>query len=128
MMTNEVQQAIAELKAAHGDDAVVSTPDGEGGAYVIVNNVGMGDKYTPAKCWCGFRITYMYPESEVYPHFFHPDLKRVDGNPFGSGFSINTQWNGLNTVQVSRRSNHWNAALDTAKIKIDKVIKWMKEQ
>jgi hypothetical protein len=127
-MTEEVQQAIEELKLAYGDGNVEATPDNEGGAYVVVNDLDLCDKYEPVKTFCGFRITHMYPEAQVYPHFIVPDLKRADKNPLGAGFSKPMQWNDREVIQVSRKSNHWNPAVDTAQIKLEKVLKWIREQ
>jgi hypothetical protein len=128
MLKIEVQEAIDELKVVYGEGSVEVTEDGEGGAYVIVSNADLGEKYAPAVSWCGFRITFMYPDAQVYPHFFTPDLKRTDGKALGTGFGVNVTWNNRNTVQVSRKSGNWNSAVDTAQIKLEKVLQWLKEQ
>lgn len=127
-MKENVLEAINELKIAYGEGNVSAVPDGEGGAYVIVSNLDLGEKYTPSIVWCGFRITHMYPEGQVYPHYLNPDLKRTDGQNYGSGFQSKIQWNNKETIQVSRTSKNWNPALDTAQLKLEKLIAWIKEQ
>jgi len=128
MITKEVAEAIEELKSVYGADNVDTKEDGEGGAYVIVKGLSIGDKYIPSSIWCGFRITYMYPEAQVYPHFVNEELKRADGKDFGSGFSKKVSWNNLMTVQISRSSKNWRASIDTAQLKLEKVLQWIREQ
>jgi len=128
-MTKEVEEAIQELKSAYGPENVTSTPDSEGGAYVLVSNLFIGEKYTPSTIWCRFRITHMYPLAQVYPHFVNSELKRSDNQPLGEGFSSSpVVHNEIQTVQVSRTSKKWNPATDTAQIKLEKVLKWMIER
>src|SRR6185369_10898485 len=99
-MTEEVQQAIKELIESYGEESVEVTPDDDGGAYVIVGGCDLCDKYEPVKTICGFRITHMYPEAQVYPHFVTGILKRTDGNELGAGFSKPMQWNNKEVIQV----------------------------
>jgi hypothetical protein len=99
----------------------------QGGAYVIVHNVFVGDQYEPSKSWAGFLITFQYPRADVYPLFFDAALRRKDGRAFGEGFSQLT-WRGRPALQVSRRSNRWNPATDTAAVKLAKVLDWMRSR
>src|SRR6266849_5171240 len=78
-MTPEVEVAIAEIKAA-------SEP--QGGAYLIVQNLAIGERYIPNTTWIGFLITFQYPDADVYPHFIRGDLKRADGQSFPAGISF----------------------------------------
>ena len=126
--TKEVAEAIEELKLVYETENVSATEDGEGGAYVIVKGLVIGEKYIPSTIWCGFRITYMYPEAQVYPHFVNPELKRADEANFGGGFSKDVSWNKLTTVQISRSSKVWKASIDTAQLKLEKVLQWIREQ
>lgn len=127
-LTDEVNEAITELKNAYGETKVEAIPDNEGGAFVIVRDLSLGDMYVPSIIWCGFRITHAYPIAQVYPHFVNLELKRKDGKPFGGGFSSPVEWNKLQTIQISRTSRNWNPALDTAHLKLQKVIQWMQQQ
>ena len=128
-MTKEVEEAIQELQIAYGPENVTSTPDSDGGAYVLVNNLFIGEKYTPSTIWCRFRITHMYPQAQIYPHFVNLGLKRSDNQPLGEGFSSAAiVHNEIETIQVSRTSRKWNPATDTAQIKLEKVLKWIIER
>lgn len=120
-----VIEGIKELIEAFGEGNVKYTPEDSGGAIVFVNNVDVGGTYAPSIVWFGFIITFNYPHADVYPHYCN--LKRSDGNALGGGFG-NANWQGKDCVQISRRSNNWNPATDTAALKLAKVIKWVKEQ
>jgi len=128
IMTAEVEEAIKELESAYGAQNVQVTLDADGGAYVIVSNLNIGEKYAPSVIWCRFRVTHMYPQAQVYPHFVNLDLKRTDGAALGVGFASPVAHNDIQTVQVSRSSKNWNPASDTAQIKLEKVLQWIKER
>jgi len=126
-MKQEVIEAIQELEKAYGKDLVASTPDEQGGAFVIISNLDLGPVYVPLKAWCGFAINHMYPDAQVYPHYFQSDLKRADGIGFSGGFSFPAdKWQDRQVVQVSRSSKNWSPAHDTAEIKLEKVLNWMR--
>jgi hypothetical protein len=127
-MTTEVEEAIKELENAYGAENVQATADSDGGAYVMVSNLDIGEKYVPSVIWCRFRVTHMYPQAQVYPHFVNAELKRSDSAGFGTGFASPVVHNEIQTVQVSRSSKNWNPATDTAQIKLEKVLQWIKEQ
>jgi hypothetical protein len=127
-MTPEVQQAIKELETAYVGHRVDVEAEVQGGAYVIVYDLVLGDSYVPSTTWFGFLITFQYPRADVYPHFVDPQLRRADGRSLGEGFSGPTQWQGRSAVQISRRSNRLNPAIDTASTKLAKVIEWVKSR
>ena len=122
----EIEKAIAEVATCFPDGQVICEPDGQGGAYVIVQDVFLGDHYMPDQSWVGFQIGYQYPSSDVYPHFVRADFSRIDGRSLGEGFSGPVEWRGRRAVQISRRSNRWNPAVDTAAVKLMKVLEWVK--
>jgi hypothetical protein len=129
-MTPEVEQAIAEIKTAFEGHQVDVIGEQQGGAYVVVNDLVIGDHYSPKITWIGFLITFQYPNADVYPHFIDGAVRRVDGRTLGSGFSGPTTWPGRagQVIQISRRSNRWNPAVDTAATKLAKVLDWVKRQ
>jgi hypothetical protein len=124
-MKPEVKQAIAEIEAEYSEAQVRVREDGEGGAYVIVEEVDLGPLYHPSKTWIGFRITLQYPYSDTYPHYVCGDLSRVDGCPLGEGISSNVTFEGRAAVQISRRSNRLDPRAQTALIKLKKVLAWL---
>ncbi|SRR6266404_1593200 len=127
-MTPEVERAIREIETAFDGHKVDFESEPQGGAYVVVHDLFIGERYVPTTTWFGFLITFQYPRADVYPHLVDPELRRADGRPLGAGFSGPTGWYGRSAIQVSRRSNRLNPAIDTAATKLAKVIEWMKSQ
>ena len=126
-MNPEVNDAVAEICATFPDAEVRAVPDGNSGAFVIVDPVPLGEAYVQDSSWIGFQITFQYPLADVYPHFVRPDLARSDGTALGEGFA-STSWNcpeNRPVVQLSRRSNRLDPSVDTAAIKLLKVLQWL---
>ncbi|MBD2772252.1 hypothetical protein [Iningainema tapete] len=123
-MTPEVQQAITEIQQAFPGHTVEVEAEGQGGAHVIVHDLLIGEQYVPFTTWVGFTISYQYPYADVYPHYLNAELRRVNGLVQGAGLSLAT-WRNRQVIQVSRRSNRWNAAIDTAATKLTKVLTWL---
>lgn len=124
-MNEAVGKAIADIRANWADAIVTAEPDNDGGAYVIVEPVTLGELYTHAATWIGFRITFQYPYADVYPHFVRSDLLRKDGRALGDGISTGHTFAGRSAIQISRRSNRLNPATDTATLKLGKVLQWL---
>jgi hypothetical protein len=122
-----VQQAISEIEETFSGHSVVVTEDGQGGARVRVHDLDLGGQYGPPKSWIEFAITFQYPEADVYPHFLIGGLKRVNGGALGGEFQ-QVQWNGSTVTQLSRRSNNRNQDFDTAAIKLNKVLAWIRSR
>ncbi|MBD2166419.1 hypothetical protein H6G04_18650 [Calothrix membranacea FACHB-236] len=128
-MTPEIEQAIAEIQIAFPEHPIGVEAESQGGAYVIVNNLLIGEQYLPSTSWVGFLITFQYPHADVYPHFIDGQLRRVDGSLIqGNGLSGSMTWQERQAIQVSRRSNRLNPAIDTAATKLAKVLTWLRNQ
>jgi hypothetical protein len=123
-MTPEVTQAIKEIAVALPDCRVESKDDGQGGAVVTVHNVPLAGSYQQSDTWVGFHVTHPYPYCDVYPHFIRADLSRKDGRALSEGMQV-ANFQGQPAIQISRRSNRHNPAIDTAALKLLKVLKWM---
>ena len=127
-MCPEVEAAIEELRRAFPSSAVeVVEEEPQGGAYVVVHNVFVGEQYEPSTTSAGFLITFQYPRADIYPLFFDQGLRRKDGRALGEGFSLQN-WRNRPALQVSRRSNRLNPATDTAAVKLAKVLDWMRSR
>jgi len=124
-LTDEVAEAVEEVRATFDQMKVEVREDGEGGAFVFVEPVDPGEQYEQRATWIGFRITFQYPNADVYPHFVRGDLSRRDGRALGDGTSVTT-FEGRPAVQLSRRSNHLNPESDTAVLKLLKVLQWLR--
>lgn len=123
-MTPEMAAAVDEIKAAYPDATIEIREEGDA-VVVLLDPVDPGDTYVQRETWIGFRITFQYPYSDVYPHFVRGDLQRADGADLGEGMSVTTFENRM-AVQISRRSNRLDPAIDTALIKLYKVLEWLR--
>jgi Prokaryotic E2 family E len=126
-MKPDVVQAIQEIRAAFNGYVVDDDPDDQGGAHVIIHDVPIGPVFKPAQTWIGFTIPFQYPDTDIYPHFIGGDVRRTDDGPYGQAISATT-WRGRSALQLSRKSNQWNAATDTALLKLMQVLEWLKNR
>ncbi len=126
-MTTEVADAVHEIRQTFAGHNVEIEEESQGGACVTVHDLEVGERYRPHRIWLGFLIPFQYPATDVYPHFTDPGLTWSDGVSLGEGFSV-ASWKGRPAMQISRRSNRWNPANDSAAAKLLKVLDWMKSR
>ena len=126
-MKPEVLTAVEELRVRFADAAVVADVTGDGGARVTIDPIDPGSTYVQRETWLKFLIGYQYPYADVYPLFVRPDLARVDGQSHGEGIT-SASFHGQPALQLSRRSNRLDPAIDTAALKVAKVVQWLREQ
>lgn len=133
-MKAEVQQAVAEIRAAFPEATVSAVADGSGGAYIEVGSVPLSPVYEQRETWIGFQVTHQYPYADVYPHFVRPDLRRRDGaplgdagNPSGTGvWADGRNFRDRPAIMLSRRSK--GPAAQTALLKLQKVLRWLNDR
>jgi hypothetical protein len=136
-MKPDVLEAVAEIERAAIGSGVRYEPDPDGGAYVIIDGVDLGESFDPPTTWLGFHIVWTYPEDDVYPYFIGSELKYVGSEPTPNqspdrnlpvplvrgqempGFK-------LTAIQVSRRSNRRNAETDSALLKTIRVLEFLR--
>ncbi len=131
-MKDEVLTAIDEIRKTFSGHEVRVDPDSDGGAFVTVDSILLGEKYSPSKSGIGFHITFQYPHADVYPHFILANLVRTDGKQLSAGFKSGREWKpgdtGHSATMISRRSPRLNPEIDTATTKLQKVIQWVTDQ
>jgi hypothetical protein len=126
--TDAVAKAIVEIERCVAPATVTVVDDPEGGASVIVEDMPLGGPWAEPTTWIGFRITYTYPYSDVYPHFVRRDLTRIDGAaPMREAMSHAT-FEGREAIQISRASNKRDPARETAALKLQKVLTWLRSR
>lgn len=104
-MTPSVAAAIEGLKKAFPNATVtVLAEDGNGGAFVLVDGIELGPKFSPTKTWFGAQLPASLPYADVYPLFMGAEVKRADGVAL-SGPLSGLNWQGRQAIQVSRRNN-----------------------
>ena len=123
-MAPEVEQAVEEIQARFPDTEVDAAGTGDGGAIVTIARVDPGPAFAQRETWMRFAISFQYPHADVYPLFVRPDLVRIDGQPHGQGISLGS-FQGSPAMQLSRRSNRLNPAIDTSALKVAKVLQWL---
>jgi hypothetical protein len=123
-ITEAVRQAITEIEGTF-ESGVTTREDGQGGAYVIVEDAPLAGPWTQDSTWVGFHIAHTYPYADVYPHFIRGDLTRRDGQPAIGPAMSHTQFEGRQGIQLSRRSNRRDPQRETALMKLLKVLEWM---
>ena len=126
-MKQNVANAIEELKRAFPSSTVCSREDGSGGAYVIVEDVAIGDRYQPSSTWVGGHITALYPYADIYPLFMGDNVRRVDGVAFAAPVTLGAQFFDRSALQISRRNNHTHNYPQTAVAKFLKVLHFLEE-
>ena len=126
-MKQDVANAIEELKRAFPSSDVCSREDGSGGAYAIVEDVAIGDRYQPSSTWIGGHITPLYPYADIYPLFIGDNVRRADGVAFAAPITSGARFLNRPALQVSRRNNHIQNYPQTAASKFAKVLHFLKE-
>ena len=126
-MKQDVASAIEELKRAFPSSEVSSREDGNGGAYVIVEDVAIGDRYRPPSTWIGGHITALYPYADIYPLFIGDNVRRVDGIAFEAPVTLGARFLERPALQISRRNNHTQNYPQTAVAKFVKVLHFLEE-
>ncbi len=126
-MKQEVAKAIDELKRAFPSSEVTSREDGNGGAYVVVEDVGIGERFRPSSTWLGGHIPALYPYADIYPLFMGDDVRRVDGVAFEAPVTHGATFLERPALQISRRNNHTQNFPQTAVAKLLKVLHFMEE-
>lgn len=122
-LTPAVASAVDAVQAHFSGKTVEATPDGVGGAFVVISDVQVGARYSPSTTWMGFQISAAYPDADIYPMFVGV-LTRADGQPHGQAIQQVT-WQGRPALQLSRRSTGWRKAVDNAALKAEKVVTWL---
>ncbi len=125
-MKPEVEQAVSGLRRCFGDAVVVARPKDDGGAVVTIDPVDLGPRYVPQQTWIKFLVSFQYPHADIYPLFVRPDLVRADGQPHGEAIT-QAKFEGEPALQLSRSSKNLDAEIDTAVLKVAKVIQWLNE-
>ena len=126
-MKQNVANAIEELKRAFPSSDVCSQEDGEGGAYVIVEDVAIGCRYRPSSTWLGGHITALYPYADIYPLFIADNVHRVDGVALKPPVTPGAQFLERPALQISRRNNHTQHYPQMAVAKFIKVLHFLEE-
>jgi hypothetical protein len=126
-MKTEVATAIEELRRQFSDATLTVRDDGQGGAYVLMDGVGLGGRFHVEKTWVGFHIPAQYPYADIYPVLIGAEVTRVDGEPFSTPVTPGHYFEGRPAIQVSRRSGAAQNGLQRATAKVLKVLDFLEK-
>lgn len=136
-MVEYVETSLKDIRLGMAGHGVRVQEDGSGGAYVIVDDVDIGDHFAPSRSWIGFHLTFA-EDADVYPHFIDPDVRYLgppesapNQHPDGGLPTSMTRGHEmpgvkLAAIQVSRRSNNRNGDTDSPLMKLLRVIEFLK--
>lgn len=127
-----VRDALGQIRASYPDMTINSLGDGQGGSWVELVDVPLGEPYAHDTTFVVFLLPFTLPGSDIYPMFVRADLTRLDGRPLGEGFAATElAWPGDSSprpvIQISRRTRGSFAA-QTATQKLAKVMHWVLSQ
>lgn len=125
-VTPAVADAVAGVRRAFADQAVYAWPDGQRGAFVVIEDLDLGAGWASATTWLGFVISYLHPEADCYPHHLRGDLRRADGQRLAPPFHPGRQFAGHPAVMVSRSSRRRDPRLDTPARKALSVLEFVR--
>lgn len=115
-----VEEAIEDLRVGFPGAKVQVAEDGEGGAFVTLNSVGLDEEvFSQSETWIGFHLSCLLPDADVYPLHVRPDLARRDGRELkGEGANPCQNFQERPSMMLSRRSNRRDVGVDTPRLKV----------
>lgn len=130
VLKHAVTRGVEEIVRAYGRSRVRAVPDGQGGAWIEISRVPLGEPYDQGDTFLVCLLPFNLPTADVYPMFVRSDLTRTDGGAHGAGFGVTTlQWPGEATprpvIQLSRRTAG-DPSAQTPLQKIEKVLHWLR--
>ena len=124
-MRVEVAGAIEDLKRQFPSATLTVREDGQGGAYVVMDGISLGQRYRPDTSWMGFQIPAQYPYADIYPVFLGAAVTRVDGVGFVPPITPGHTFEGRPALQVSRRNGAAPTLSQKATSKVLKVLAFL---
>lgn len=124
----EVVKAIESLREHFKPADFELEADGTGGARLRFGPVQLGDVYEQTESWIGAHIPALIPYADIYPVFLRGDLRRKDQAALVAPMTRDHTFMGQSAIQVSRRSNRRDAAVETVRMKLLKVLHWVNSQ
>ena len=125
-VTPPAADAVVGVRRAFLGHPVYAWPDGQRGAFVVIDDLDLGPQWAMATTWLGFVVSYLHPEADCYPHHVRGDLQRADGQRLTPPFHPGRQFAGRPAVMVSRSSRRREPRLDTPARKALSVLEFVR--
>lgn len=125
-VTPAVAEAVVDVRHAFPDQPLYAWPDGQRGAFVVIDDIDLGSLWVPARTWLGFVVSYLHPEADCYPHYVRFDLERADRQSLATPFHPGRDFVGHPAVMVSRCSRRRDPRFQTPARKALSVIEFVR--
>lgn len=125
MLAAEVSRGLEELEEAF-PGRVRHEPDGEGGAFVTIEEVELSDRWTRLSSELTFHLAYNYPAASIYPYYLPQEVTPADG-VFPAALQ-RIEWRGKQVIQVSLRQENWDPRRDNAVGAVMQTQAWLRSQ
>jgi hypothetical protein len=127
-VSSEIVAAVVGIREDFPGHCVHAWLNGSGGAYVVIDQVDIGDRWSTQTTWLGFHINYTYPEGDVYPHFLRADLQRAEQGALAAPFNASGEFAGQPATVLSRASHQRDLETFTASRKARSVISFLRDE
>ena len=128
VFTETVLEAVEEVRIQFAPLSVQTDPDGNGGAFVVIDGIDPGPAYVQDRTWLGFHIGPMCPDADVYPLYTGELVRADEAQHVPPITSVQGGWRDRPALQISRRTNNRNPLVDTPAMKAEGLIAWLAEQ
>lgn len=125
-MNSNVEQAVTALREAFPHAELTVEDDGAGGAYVRIEPIELGPRFIPERTWVGGHLPPQLPYADVYPLFIGSEVTRSDRRAFSAPITLGHNFRGKPALQISRRTNRLDPTVQTAALKFQKVLHWLR--
>lgn len=125
-MAPEVERAVEAIRCSFEGATVTVEEDGAGGAYVFIEPVDLGARFSPSTTWVGGHLTAQTPYSDVYPVFMGANVAWANSRAFSAPVTAGHTFRGRAAIQVSRRANKRDPKFEPPVAKFNKVLHWLR--
>jgi hypothetical protein len=128
-MTEEQADALANVKATFADHTVDHDEAADGGLWVIVRQVTIGDGWNRALIDLAVKLQVTFPSSMPYPFYCEIGLARADGTNFGPIQPAVDLGDGVLRTQISltvQGQQQFDTANETLGSRFVAVVAWLR--
>lgn len=128
-MTEEQADALANVEATFSDHVVDHEETDDGGLWIIVRQVAIGDGWNRALIDLAVKLQVTFPSSMPYPFYCEPGLARTDGQNFSPVQPAVDIGAGVTRTQLSltvQGQQQFDTANETLGSRFVAVIAWLR--
>jgi hypothetical protein len=129
-MTEEQDDALADVRATFREHQVDHEETADGGLWVIVRQAAIGDGWNRALIDLAVKLQVTFPTTPPYPFYCEPGLVRTNGQVFSPTQSTSIDiGDGVPRTQISLRINtqeRFDTVNETLGSRFVAVIDWLR--